>query len=201
MTVRKRKRRRAKQPVGLAPQRKVVRVLTEGEVTEPGYLDAMAGWNVVLDLGDRGLVPLTLVQRAREQAKRNVGRRRDDRFDEIWCVFDRDEHLHIPQAFQEARDSGIHVAFSNPCVELWLVLHEEDQTAHITRDEIQKRCRELGLVDGKRIPAEAVRRLELGYAAARQRAMSLDRMHESTGSGVRANPSSDVWRLVDRLRQ
>jgi len=141
-----------------------------------------------------------LVDRAWDHLRNNRRARRNDHdFDEIWCVFDRDDHEDIAGTLQMARDRGIQVAFSNPCFELWLVLHVAEQTAHVNRVEIQRRCRELGLTVGKRIKKEAVDRLLSGYAEAKQRACALAVMHEETGSQER-NPGSDVWRLVDRLR-
>ena len=124
----------------------------------------------------------------------------DGDFEEIWCVFDRDDHPHVNSALQEARDHGIRVAFSNPCFELWLVLHVEDQTAHVDRDRIQKRCIELGLTDGKAVRPDALPTLKAGYEDAKRRAQQLAATHKRDGASPRSNPSSDVWRLVDRLR-
>ncbi|MFT7647504.1 MAG: hypothetical protein ACI8Y4_002253 [Candidatus Poriferisodalaceae bacterium] len=72
-------------------------------------------------------------------------------FDEIWCVFDTDEHPNLEQAVAEAADSNIRTARSNPCFELWLVLHVADQTAHVHRHAIQRRAAALGLTDGKSV--------------------------------------------------
>ena len=83
--------------------------------------------------------------------------RRDDReFDEIWCVFDIDEHANVRTAISNAKDSGIEVAVSNPCVELWLLLHVEDQTAFISRRDAQRQVKQLQLTCGKRIPDKAL---------------------------------------------
>ena len=38
------------------------------------------------------------------------------------------------------------------------------------------------------------------FETARQRARALDECHAGNGSPPRSNPSTDVWRLVDRLR-
>ena len=105
------------------------------------------------------------------------------------------------RAIREARDTGIQTAASNPCFELWLVLHVEPQTAHIHRRAIQRRCRDLGLVDGKALVEEAIPKLIEGYPEAKKKAQALDRMHEESGAPEGANPSSGVWRLIDRLRR
>ena len=178
-------------------------MFTEGEVTEPDYLTEWARLNrhtVRLDLADYGMTPDALVGRARVHARRNQRSRRADRdFDEIWCVFDTDEHKKLAQAIEEARQSGIEVAVSNPCIELWFVLHARDQTAHIHRHDVQSLSKDLRLTDGKRIADTARETLVVGFEAAKQRARALDVRHARNGSPVRSNPSTDVWRLVDRL--
>lgn len=181
--------------------RRIIRVLCEGDVTEPEYLQILAGSNVSLDVRDSGMTPKPLVDRARDYVRNRRGREGDQDFDEIWCVFDRDAHEDIPGTMQKARDLGIGVAFSNPCFELWLVLHLEDQRAHIERRSIQTRCRELGLTVGKHINPDAHGRLRCTYHVAKTRAQHLDEMHHGNDSPPLSNPSSSVWRLIDCLRQ
>ena len=194
----KRPKKHRRTAPGSKEQRKVVRVLAEGKVTEPQYLRAVAGHEVQIAFGATGFTPMALVEQARLETKAN---RRADDFDEIWCVFDYDEHPDIARAIHEARQSGIDTAMSNPCFELWLVLHVEEQRRHIHRHAAQRRCRDLRLTDGKKITASGLSQLRDGYDAAKRRAESLERMHEQTGSPKGSNPSSGVWRLVDRLRQ
>lgn len=185
-------------------QRYILRVLSEGEVTEPGYFAEWARRNrrkVRLRLDDTGMEPVALVRRARQYLRTRRPRREDPDFDEIWCVFDTDEHPNLAQAINEAGQSGIGVAVSNPCFELWLVLHAREQTAHINRHDVQRLASELGLADGKRIPDTARDALVEGFETARQRARALDERHAGNGSPPRENPSTDVWRLVDRLRE
>lgn len=184
--------------------RRIFRVLTEGKITELRYLTKWARLNrgkVVLDISDSGMTPDALVRRAQEHVGTGRRRRRDPDFDEIWCVFDVDQHPNVPQAVHNAGQTGIEVAVSNPCIELWLVLHASDQTAWISRRDIQQRSHELGLTSGKRIPETAWMTLIDEFETAKHRARELDARHEGNGSPPRTNPSTDVWRLVDRLRQ
>ena len=183
--------------------RRVFLVLAEGEVTEPEYV---AKWarehrrtvDLHVDKNSAGCAPLTLVDRARE--RKNSQSRKSPEFDEIWCVFDVDAHPGVSSAIAEARHAGIQVAVSNPCFELWMVLHVEDREAHVHRHKIQHRARELGLVDGKSIPESAIRRLTEGYEDAKRRAHALDTMHHGDGRTAGSNPSSGVWRLIDSIR-
>lgn len=182
----------------------MIRVLSEGKVTEPGYLTLWARLNrhnVRLDVSDRGMTPDALVRHAKQHVKRNLQLKRSERvFDEIWCVFDVDQHPNIPQAINDARQSDIRVAVSNPCFELWLVLHREEQTAHVDRHDIQQRSDELQLTAKKHVLPAAEPILIDTVENAKQRATALDRRHAGNGSPPRSNPSTDVWLLVDRLR-
>ena len=68
--------------------------------------------------------PKALVQRAVEKKKdaERLARSQKDsnlRYDQVWCVFDIDEHRLIPEAKQQAVANGIELAISNPCFELW----------------------------------------------------------------------------------
>ena len=59
-----------------------------------------------------------------------------ENFDEVWIAIDRDEHQDFAQTILEANSKNINVACSNPCFELWLLLHFENQTAHIERQNV-----------------------------------------------------------------
>ncbi len=141
---------------------------------------------------------MTLVGRAREQKKSRS--RRDPEFDEIWCVFDVDAHPDLNSAVSEARDAGIRTAVSNPCFELWLVLHVQDWTAEVHRHEIQRRATDLGLLSGKSIPEDVWPTIRNGYGDAKRRAQDLDSRHLGV-SEPGSNPSSGVWRLIDSIRR
>ena len=180
---------------------RVIHVLAEGEVTESDYFDYWRRQNpttrVVIDLHTAGWAPLKRVGYARDLKRRQP--RRNPEFDEIWCVFDVDAHRDVNSAVAEARDADIQVAVSNPCFELWLVLHVEDWTAEVHRHKIQRRASELGLLDGKSIPAEAWPAILNGYDDAKRRARNLDTRHLDV-SDPGSNPSSGVWRLIETIR-
>ena len=79
---------RPRRPTERREHRQIIRVLSEGAVTEPSFL---AQWDrrnrhVHIELSDSGMGPLSLVQRARDyqQAKRRSRRNgRGVAFDEI----------------------------------------------------------------------------------------------------------------------
>ncbi len=80
------------------------------------------------------------------------------------------------------------------------MLHFQDQHASIHRSDAQRISAErIGC--GKILTPIALDQLIAYYQDARQRAWHLDKKHELDGSPARTNPSSDVWRLIDRIRQ
>lgn len=118
--------------------------------------------------------------------------------DQIWCVFDRDEHPNFATAVTLAGKRGIKLAISNPCLELWFILHFEDQTAYLERDAAQYRVEEL-LGCSKVLSESALSTLAERYDQAR-RALKLDEKHTGDGSPPGRNPSSGMWRLIDLIR-
>ena len=136
---------------------------------------------------------------ARREAAREERRGRGVAWDEIWCVFDEDAHPNLREAVAKAEANGINLAVSSPCIELWFVLHFDDQTAYIERQQAQSRAREL-LGCEKGLTNDALDTLAQRYDGARTRAIALDEKHTGDGSPPRSNPSSEVWKLVDRIR-
>ena len=84
---------------------------------------------------------MQLVEEAKRDRSADRGRRTVNRsFDEVWCIFDRDDHHRFDEATRVAKKAGIRTAISNPCFELWLILHARQQTAFIsTSDALRPR--------------------------------------------------------------
>jgi hypothetical protein len=146
--------------------------------------------------------PLQLVERAVETRRieiKDARRGRGRAHDQIWCVFDIDEHPNVPQAIDLARRHEIDLSISNPCLELWFLLHFQDQTGYIDRFEAQRRA-QAHLKCGKVLTDKALAELERRYADALKRAIKLDSKHRGDGSAPGANPSSGIWRLIDVIR-
>lgn len=185
--------------------RREILVFTEGEKTEEGYL--IHWWRahrdqVTVTIDDFHGGPLPLVDRAAAAKRAEASEERRGRgrsHDEVWCVFDRDEHPNVPQALEKAGANDIGVALSNPCIELWFLLHFGDQTAHLERDEAQSRSKTL-LGCEKTLTPKALAELEARYEEARARAHKLDEKHAGDDSLRHSNPSSNLWELVDRIR-
>ena len=190
--------------VSKAAPRLSVLVFTEGEKTEPSYLKH---WHrevrstVALEIPDQHGTPMTLVRHAREAKKladKDERRGRGAAYDQVWCVFDRDAHPQVSQALGEARDVGINIALSNPCFELWLMLHFMDQTAYIDRATATRIAQD-HLNCEKVIPRDVWDQLRPDFQQAADRAKQLSTNHELNGSPSHENPSSGVWTLIERM--
>lgn len=193
-----------RRPRNPRPLRRVIRVHPEGRVTEPKYLEELARRHrdrVRIDIAEAGAVPETLVDRACQDMDTRPRRREGPHYDEVWCVFDVDEHPNLNSAIDRALQKRVKLAISNPCFELWLILHFQDQTAHIDRHHAQRLARQLGIMDGKEVRSEMFDQLENHYEDAKRRARMLDRKHRGDGSPPRSNPSTGMWRLIDSIRR
>jgi len=181
-------------------------VYVEGARTEEDYV---VFWHrrhrteVRVTVAEEHGVPMTLVDLAvgaKANGEREQRRGRGDSWDEIWCVFDEDSHPRLAGAIAKAEANGINLAVSSPCIELWFVLHYEDQTAFIERHAAQSRARDLLGCD-KGLSDDALEQLAERHDAARARATALDDKHGGDGSPPRSNPSSEMWKLIDEIRR
>lgn len=135
------------------PKRRFV-LFCEGKNTEPAYFSAFRRTltGALIDIETRpGIgVPMTVateaVKYAKSQGLTKSSRRRKNSFekkDEVWAVFDRDQHPKFSQAVKLCQDNNIEVARSNPCFELWLILHEQDYDQVNHHRAVQKELKKL----------------------------------------------------------
>ena len=184
----------------------------EGKNTEPEYFDAInrkyRDALISLKTYPAVGVPYTIAEKAVELAQ-SLGldrrsRRKKDSFeenDQVWAVFDRDEHPRFEEAVAHCERHGVHVGRSNPCFELWLVLHEVDFDRAEHRHEMQKILETLRPEydrDSGRTPDcdEMVTRVE----EAEERSERQLQNHKQGGSPY-GNPSTTVGRLTRAIRE
>lgn len=95
-------------------------IVCEGEKTEPNYFEGFRKEcsSIHIKIKGEGRNTTSLVQSA-------VDETRDETYDQVWCVFDRDSFSkeQVNAAHELARVNGISVAFSNECFEIWYLLH------------------------------------------------------------------------------
>jgi len=149
-----------------------------------------------------GPTPKQLVERAvkmKKAAERDARAFRDSflLYDEVWCVLDIDQHPRLPDARQQAKANGISLAISNPCFELWALLHFQEQSGYLQGRTARARLKKHMPRYDKVLPFES---LDPHYLIAVGRAQELDRRCEEAGCPG-GNPSTGVYRLTERIRE
>jgi hypothetical protein len=168
-------------------QRRTVLVATNGESTEKTYFSELKNepWvrQRVVVVVERGS-PLSVVKGA---AKR---RDRDD-YDEAWAVCDVDEFPTEP-AISQAKAEGVSIAWSNPCFELWLLLHRATHAGFIAdaraAEKLMRQC------------VRGWKKSNLDFASFRESVEDAVRRAKSLGTPPHENPSTAVWQLIEALR-
>lgn len=138
-------------------------ILCEGQ-TEVDYFREFQSRaeTVRLHFGKCSGGPKTMVQ---EAIRRWKGSRSQHDFDRVWCVADVDDHLPelVDQACRLAETCpGVRLVVSNPCIELWALLHFQEQTARISQEAAQRLLEKCcpGYLPKKRLPVEPLFELE-----------------------------------------
>lgn len=193
----------------IAPRVEIV-IACEGKNTEPQYLrdciDGYAAGLVKLRILPRNGIPTTVVRVAIEERERLLSERRKsgDRLDSIfrvWAVFDRDEHPEVPEALHLAQQNKIDVAFSNPCFEIWPLLHLVDYGAQDGRHAVQSRLSAVmpgyDHAKGATVDFLAIRDL---FPTAYDRAERLVEQRAQEGVPLGC-PSTTVGELVKKITQ
>ena len=102
-----------------------VLIVCEGSRTEPRYFAELRDFHALhtatVEVSGTGADPRGVVRRAKQLRRREA--RVGERYDEVFCVFDRNSHATFDSACEEARAAGFKVVRSWPCFEYWLLLH------------------------------------------------------------------------------
>ena len=102
-----------------------VLIVCEGSKTEPNYFSDLARHYELstanIEIVGAGADPLTIVKKGKDRQQKE--RRSGEKYDRVYCVFDRDEHAHFQQASNLAQTSKLQLGRSWPCFEFWLLLH------------------------------------------------------------------------------
>jgi len=183
-------------------------LIVEGEKTEPIYFYALEENNLVPrnrvkihvhSPDGNSSAPKYLIGKAEEVAD-SRGMVSDD---EIWLVFDVDLQSgsnRLAQVIESSDDAcrrGWQVAISNPCFELWLLLHVSDDLSLVTKhgDSVHRMlCSVLGSYDKRRTPEMCLSVHALSRATNRARLGDTD-----PASPVPQFPGTRVYRLIESI--
>ena len=187
-------------------------IFCEGRNTEPTYIQAIKrfyfGALISVEIYREAGVPYTQVQQAISKVKElGLGKRQRkvlssfEISDQIWVMFDRDEHPRYLEAVNMCAVNNIHVAHSNPCFEVWLLLHfreyDKDEHRRKVQSLLKDICIEYDPSGAKTIDCEAVLHA-VEMAEARAEAQLARREAEGTPNG---SPSTTVFKLTRAIRE
>ncbi|WP_459646607.1 RloB family protein [Kitasatospora sp. Ki12] len=166
-------------------------VVCGAKVTERDYLQGLKSSvrnaAVSVKIVEHPKSPSQVVERAELLRDQAAGE-----YDETWCVLDVDEFPNLGQTMSEARQKNIEVALSNPCFEVWLLLHfvEYRRPAHSFK--------ELLPVLEKYFPAgygKTDQKFDL-YGPTWRLAATRAKELAQWGEEHKANPSTGMWKLA-----
>lgn len=204
-----RRREREKRPARPEQQKSSlprILVVCEGLITEKEYIKGLAmscrNPRVDVDIHSGKGAPVSIVEYARDRKLEAIDRASCERdsnleYDEVWCVFDIDDHPNVPSAKQQAKDNSLELAISNPCIELWLILHFREQPGAQERHKLKIMLKSFVPGYNKHVNFE---HYNSGYVDARRRSEQLDREANLDADEGR-NPTTGVWRLTESIRE
>ena len=193
---------------GVKPERRNVWIVCEGKKTELRYFNSLksqedirkANVDVKAVHGDC-TNPMNIVNHAID----NLALWGVDfgHGDGVWCVFDVDtrEDQELQDSHSRAEANQINVALSNPCIELWFLIHFEDQRAGLERDQAASRYRVYQPGYDKEVDPKL---LKPHLPLAIDRAKFLNEMHNRAGRSflnTEGNPSSQVFRIFEFIQE
>jgi hypothetical protein len=188
------------------PKRRFI-IYCEGAKTEPNYLAALrrscSGALIEVETIPGAGVPFTIAESAADRSRKlglSTKRRKVlnsfEEGDQVWAVFDRDEHPRFNEAVALCEKNRVGIGRSNPCFEVWLILHLEEYDKPDGRHAVQAYLRSIRPEyepDGAKTPncADLVTRVD--QAERRAEAQLIRRESEGSPYGP---PSTTVGCLI-----
>lgn len=196
--------------VGTRKQRARVLIVSGGKVTEVEYLNyvksALRASGIDIRVDGDGRSPLHLAKKAEKLKAADLKEARNSGdssnvFDSVWVVSDVDNFgADLVSAIAACKTSGIETAISNPCFELWLLLHQKNQSANITTRAIQSKAEIVGVTVADRSKSISLSKLSGKFEVASLAATRLRKMHaDDRKRHPHDNPSTTVDLLVKYL--
>ncbi len=182
--------------------KKVIRIYTEGESTEPNYFNAIKDElrlsEIDIKVNGLGHNTIALVEYVIDRKNETSSTDEDT---EWWVVFDKDDFGRFNEAIEKAESEGIKVAYSNESFELWFILHFEFLQSSLGRDKFAaKITSHIGKKYEKNIDIYSL--LKSKESDAIRNAKNLEKQHDKLGEASfdKRVPSTRVYELIECLR-
>ena len=183
-------------------------IVCEGSITEPQYFKDFSRYNksqiIDVEIYPKGGPVRALVGRVKdlqEEMQRKAKRSKDSfaKLFRVWGVPDVDEHPKFQEAMQLAREHNLNIALSNPCFEVWGLLHFNEQDSPLHRHQAQKKLEDYmpgySHDDSPIFNYDVIRDKHLDAICNAKRGLAR-RIAEDDAAG---NPSSNVCDLIEEL--
>lgn len=196
----------------------VVLIITEGSKTEPEYFNHFRTRQKNIDVrvvGGRSSAGETdynsLIRKAKEYRDKNDLSSANG--DTVWIVADGDVNYNNPNPIEKkdaalsrarklAKQKGIEMIISNPCFELWYLLHFRYTTGFLKDYEAVKKLLTEHISDYEKTN-DVFPTLEKHLDEAIKKAKKLEEYHLRNGNsipfGIAANPFTEVHRLIETI--
>ena len=186
--------------IGKRDTRKLILIICEGKETEINYFKSFkernSGVNIVPIFGNC-TDALNIVRFAKKQMKEyQLDLKKGDL---IWCAFDVDDKKEhqIKDAISSANSDNIKIALSNPCIELWFLLHYKKIISSIDRKDVVYELKKFIKHYDKNTQVFDILKDKLDVAM--KNAEHLNSLYEKNKTELYSrgsNPSSQVFKLV-----
>lgn len=191
-----------------SPKWKIV-IICEGEITEPRYFRDFErntkNQLVEIDIIEKGGAVRTLVGKvkAKQEELAKIAKKSGNSFDHlfrVWGVPDVDEHPKLLEARNLAKQHNLNIALSNPCFELWALLHFGEQDAPISRKQAQRNlAKVMPSYNHDRNPVFDFSLLRERHSTAVANAVRGRENRDREGAEA-GNPSCNVDQLMEEIR-
>ncbi|MEH2371638.1 RloB family protein [Nostoc sp.] len=122
-------------------------IACEGSKTEPIYFNSIRNelrsstLDIIVLPHQNKTDPGSIIEKLIEERQQRKDNQQWSKEDKAWAVFDGDEHIekslaNWQSAINRATSQKINLAITNPCFELWYLIHFQDHFAEITRDRL-----------------------------------------------------------------
>ncbi|WP_460367500.1 RloB family protein [Actinocorallia lasiicapitis] len=165
-------------------------MLREGP-TEHAYFDALKRFDGFKRRGS--VLDISVFSADHRNLVRQALKRRNEDYDEIWCVLDTELDPVLVKDLQNLiKGTNVRLALSAPSFEFWLILHRTDRRSPFQTAKEAERMMEKLVPGWKKGAGFVYTEFVRDVRKAASRAGEL-------GGGPEQNPSSDVWRLIELL--
>jgi hypothetical protein len=190
---------------GIKKPKRQVRIVCEGKKAEKEYFIGLMEWGggvKIIAIHGGCTDPMGIVKYAEERMDKwsiNL-----DEGDEVWCVFDVDESTTqiLSDVYAHAKTKNIKIALSNPCFELWFLLHYKPIFSQISRQDVIKELKIL--IKGYKKDQNINHLLKDKLSTAISNAKKLNEVHKKSSVPLiskESNPSTQVFELVKFIQE